>query len=418
MARTLSSALTSVAGLALSAAGALAQGSLSLDAERAYAGELAADAGARTSLLGAAPRAGYDKGFVLADTGGDYKLNIGGYTQFRYVANVRDEPPGDDQEEFTSGFQATRTRLIFSGTVLNPDLSFFIHGGFTRFNGTFGLLDAFAKYDLDDGFSIKWGQYRLPLMREESVADHLQLFAERSVFNSYFSQDRSQGVELAYEGDSWRLMGDFSDGLASLNTDIDSDREADLAWTGRAEWKWDGEWSQFRDFTSWRGSELAGMVGGAIHWQSGGDTTGTFDADVYQYTLDASFEGDGWNAFAAFAGRHVETGDAPSVEDYGLLVQGGYFVSSQTELIARYDILLPDEVGNTPGTEKFQSFSVGANYYLSPDSHAAKFTADLQWYPDSLQGSEMVVNPNTNIGILDDVEGDQIVLRLQFQLVF
>src|SRR5690606_10621472 len=93
-------------------------------------------------------------------------------------------------------------------------------------------------------------------------------------------------------------------------------------------------------------SEYAGMVGGAVHWQDGGETFNTFENEILQYTIDASVEGNGWNLFGTFVGRHVEIDVDPDDidrDDFGFLVQGGVFVTPQTELFARWDSVIPDD---------------------------------------------------------------------------
>lgn len=422
------------AGTALSLGGfnaALAQSSL--DQSRAYQAELMADAQGRTSLLNAAQQSGHDgKGFVLSDATGNYRLKIGGQVQFRYMINVRNEEEGEgadtEDEDFTSGFQTRRTRLEFGGNIINPDFTFYVQSEFNRDGGGAGLLDAWGKYKFENGWALRWGQFKLPLLREELVSSKRQLAADRSVVNFLFTQSRSQGIEASWEGDAFRFFGAFSDGLATLNTDFDSSAEADYALTGRVEWKWAGDWADFDDFTSWQNGDNAGMVGGAVHYQGGGDTGGTSDVDILRYTADVSFEGNGWNAFAAFIGSNSEAGgddegaDTEDTDDFGFLIQGGIFVTSQAELFARYDIAIPDDVdsedfgGDEDEDDNFSTITVGTNYYFSENSHAAKLTADLQWFLDEANANS--IGRQTAVGVLPSDEDSQFAIRLQFQLLF
>jgi hypothetical protein len=391
----------------------------------AHAGDLSAallaDASQRPSLAGSSGHDG--KNFFIADEEGVNRLTIDGYLQARYYANTRDEAPGGD-EDFTGGFQMRRTRIGAAGTVFSKDLSFRILGDFSRSDGVFRLQDAYGDYKLSETLTARWGQFKTQFLHEDNVSDALQLMVDRSAVAAVFGQDRTQGIELMHRTEQFRASGSYNDGMRALNTDFDNGGavpggEADFAFSGKLEWKWAGDWKRFSDFTSFRGSDYAGLLGGAAHYQSGGETGGpTADTELLSYTIDASIEGDGWNAFGAVVGRNIDTAGA-TFDDYGLLAQAGFFVSEQTELFARYDIVMPDE-DRAATADPFSSITLGANYYLSPKSHAAKFSADVVWYPDSQADTGGLVPANTGIGLLADTPGSegQVVFRVQMQIIF
>lgn len=415
MSRTNMIALLAGAAFGLSGAAALAQ-STGLDESRAYQAEMLADAQGRTSLLQGGT-SGYDGQFFMASADGNYRLNVGGQIQFQYVWNNRDDDGADDEEN-TIGFRNRRVRLNFGGNLFNPDFTYYIQGGFSDVGeeGSFALLDAFGKYEFENGWMLRFGQFKLPLMREELVSSKYQLTVDRSIFNSVFGQGRSQGLEIGTETDAFRFAASFSDGLGTANTDFTSGFEADYALTARAEWKFAGQWEQFDDFTSWTNSDYAGMIGGAIHWQDGGETAGTSETEVFQYTIDASVEGNGWNLFGAFAGRHADmdtAGGDDEADVFGFLVQGGIFVAPQTELFARYDIVIPDD--DTDG-DNFSTITAGVNYYFIERSHAAKFTADFSYFIDEQDNA--FVAPNSAAGLLPSDDDGQWAIRLQMQVLF
>ncbi|VAX41688.1 hypothetical protein MNBD_PLANCTO03-2106, partial [hydrothermal vent metagenome] len=180
----------------------------------------------------------------------------------------------------------------------------------------------------------------------------------------------------------------------------------------------------YKDFTSFRGGAAGGMVGGAVHWQTAGNTgnTETFsgtpatETDMLTYTLDVSYEGSGWNLYGAFVGRNTETAGSPDYDDFGALLQGGIFISAQTELFSRWDAVFPDD--SRSSGEDFHTLTFGANHYFFPGSHAAKLTADVQWSLDDQVGSGSVVKVNEGIGLLPTTGDDQISFRLQMQVLF
>jgi hypothetical protein len=381
-----------------------------LDSSRAYQAELLADAASRTSLLADSGGPGYNSGKFSISDGGNNTLNIGGYIQTRYLMNFRDGQPS--HENFTNGFQMRRTRLIFSGTVWDKHLSYLIQPEFSRSTGAFILQDAWAKYTWDNGFYARAGQYKLPLLREELVSDTFLLAVDRSAVNATFTQNRSQGAGVGYAQNDWRVMADISDGLNTLNTDFTDPTEADFAITGRGEWKFAGDdFKRFDDMTSWKGNSYAGMLGAAAHYQTGGNTGFTIDRDVLEATVDCSVEGNGWNAFVEGVWRQTKV-PGTTTNDYGVVVQGGYFITDQIEAFGRYDVIIPDVGSN------FNSFTVGANYYIAPHSHAFKLTGDIVYYADSTTGTPILSGTNTGINLLPETDAGEVAVRLQLQVLF
>jgi hypothetical protein len=387
-----------IAGAALSL-GASAMGQSTLDQSRSYSNELLADSAGRTS--------------ALAQPARTFTVDVHGYLQFRYVWTHLDDDDLDDDSAV--GFQTARTVLSVSGNIINENWGYYVQFGFDRDGGSVNLEDAYGTYKMDNGWNLMWGQFKLPILREELVSDKFQLAADRSATNSVFSQMRSQGVQLGFEGDQVRFMGAFSDGVRTANTDYTSGAEADWALTGRVEFKWAGDWKQARDFTSFQNSDYFGMVGGAVHWQSGGDTVGTFDGDMWMATVDISMEGNGWNVFGAAMYSNVDPDPGSSVKDWGWLVQGGFFVAPQWELFARYDMVIPDD-DRVGSDENFSTITIGANHYVVPESHVAKATIQFIYFLDN--PSESIVGTNTLIPLLGSNEDNQWSILGQFQLVF
>lgn len=366
-----------------------------------------------TPAAAATGGSGYNKNAFTIGDGSANSLSLGGTMQFRYIGNLRDEDSAGSQNDFTQGFQMARTRLRAKGSIWDKNLTYQIQGDFARNSGEFTLLDAFAQYTFENKAWIKWGQYKLPLLREEVVSHMYQLAVNRSTTNAVFTGTRVQGVQVGWEGEDVRITGDLTDGLNTLNTDFTAAAEADLAGTARAEWKFAGDgWAWAKDFTSFRGSPFAGMVGAAIHGQTGGETGFTTDRDLIEATVDVSLEGDGWNAFGALIWRNTDAGGSET-DDFGAVVQGGVFLSDDAELFARWDALFPDDSNG----DDFHTVTGGVNYYVAPQSHAFKLTADVQYLLDN-PADTAIFSANTSLGTLTDTEEGQWVIRLQAQLVF
>jgi len=415
------------------------------DEVRAIVSEMMADAETRSSLLQSGGTAGHDgKGFFLSSGDGLFKLEVGGQIQFRYYLNFRDDGDGDNDgvgnDDFESGFQTRRTKLEFGGHVWDPNLFYRVSGAFDYDGGSFTLEDAFVGYRFDSGWSFRWGQFKLPFMREELVSSKYQLLVDRSSVNEIFNQGRSQGIELAWEGEQFRFAAAFSDGFNSANSDFASGQninnvgyfssgESDYAGTARGEFKFAGNWSQFKDFTSPQGSDFAGMVGLAGHFQGGNNGNfGPPGGDNYNYwslTADVSLEGDGWNLFASFVWSDQDfTNALPDglggfddldASNYGWTVQGGIMIpETDWELFGRFAMTIPDDELFSDDT--YSVVSLGTNYYLH--GQAAKFTAQFDWYIDSLAANALGQPSDTGVGFLGDDDDNEIVLTLQFQLLF
>lgn len=542
--------LVLLAGAALSiGAPALAQNA-NLDKDRAYAAELVNDAGSRASLLqGGGGGAGRDaKGFYITDGTGNNTLYIGGAAQFRYQHNFRDETDGQGQNEdndFTHGFSHRNVRLWWFGSVWSKDLTYMVkanlastrtaNAGFAGFDGdNSGVIgddatdvlpnasnwdntegqdasaafeDVWGNYAWDNGVSVKWGQFKLPIFREESINSEHLLGLDRSNNNDVFNQGYSQGVMITYTSDSFRMNAAFSDGAgyaAAANHEVLADRtpaladeyvvieendsvngtgnstfdagnEADFAVTLRGDVKFAGnDWSRFDDFTSFKNQDFAGYVGAAFHYQDGGATgASTADVEVWHLTLDTQMEGAGWNVFAAFMASNIEMptdtfsdldgnliNDVPNSFDttnYGVVLQGGLFVSDQAELFARWDATFWDDnyvedeftpdldADGTLDDPGFQNeevdnnhfLTIGANYYISPESHAVKFTAQATWAlnaTDTKVGIDANPDANTvtqdpifaanndsafdNNSMLGSIEDGEITLGFQMQVMW
>jgi hypothetical protein len=430
--------LSLLAGAALSVSGATSvMAQQSTDEVKAVVSEMLADAETRSSLLSGGD-AGHDGRFFIAGDG--FRLNIGGLIQFRYMFNIRNGSNlNDPNDDFTHGFYNARTKVDFSGE-LNKDWFFRVRleDDNTTDGSSAGVDYAYAGYKFANGMKCTFGQFKTALLREELVSDAKQLAVERSFVNFVFNQGYSQGVELSNEMEGWRWFLDFSDGMRSANTAWNSEGATSLtpnssflvagqgeyAFTGRAEFMFSGAWKQFEDFTSPKGSDGAAMFGIAGTFQQSTDNNqpNNLEQTVFEYTADLSLKGDSWNLYGAFIGRHMTNrvqGNDADTDDFGIVIQGGYRFTENTELFARWDALMPDSSWAQPGTslESMYNFiTVGVNQYYA--GHAAKATLDVYWCPIATADLVNVTGQDVQAGILGSEDDNEVAIRLQFQVVF
>lgn len=370
---------------------------------RALVDAMLADAESRASLASMAQE-------------GPPPLRVWGFTQFRYTYNRREAVSSPGEQRDTAGFSMNRARLFFDANPFEG-VSARVRTTFSRSTGDAALDQAYATLSLPDSYTLRVGQFSLPLFRDENISAEKQLAVNASVVDDYFNQGNVQGVMLSREWDDVRMWLAFSDGIRSSNNDFDSALKADAALTGRVEWRIAGDsWSRFDDYTSFRGSDLAVMLGGAIHYESGGRDTGTRDdLRLWYGTVDLGVEGSGWNLFGAVVGVLSDDDAGDEFFDAGIIGQGGFFVSERAEVFGRFDMIVsdndrPDRRGD------FRTLTAGANYYFIPGSHALKLTANIAWFLDAQASTLAPVSTNT--GLLASPDDGQWAVQVQAQVIF
>lgn len=365
-----------------------------------------ADADTRSSLLETNLTGGWDGHFFLASSDGNFLLEAGGQLQVRYMHSVRDNSNADDSR---GGFQNRRVKLAFTGHVIDPSLEYKVS---VNVLGTLSLSDGYVKKTLDDGFSLRIGQFKPSFLREELLSSKRMLAVERSVVNdnAVWNQDRSLGVEVAYGDDDVHINlmlheGFNEDRRVALNEDTE------YAIAGRVEFLLAGSFKQFRDAPSWRGETFAAMLGTAFNLEKDehGTTTGP-EEERLAWTADLTLEGDGSNFSVAILAQQSKTSGSPDLRRYGVVVQGGTFITDNFELFSRY------EWGDLdlPGVSELSIITIGFNRYFS--KHTLKWTTDVGFGLDEVDANWV----QSNSGWLADSPGEsgQIVVRSQLQLLF
>jgi hypothetical protein len=385
------------------------------EAIRSVVEEVLADADTRDSLLQSTLTAGYDQGFFLRSEDGAFALRLAGELQFRFMANHQDEAPSGDDDRW--GFETSRTRLQFSGHVVDPRWVYMVKGDFDRDGGGFTLLDAYIGRAFEGGWTFLAGQFRVPMLREFLVVETQQLAVERSLVHQEFTAGRTQGIAADYRGDWLHVTAGFTDGHPATGgfNQPALDRDTEYAFTLRGEALLAGGWDQFADFTSFPGEETAFMLGAATHYQVSEYGTIDDELEVFQWTLDGSAEFGGWNLFGAFVGRHIDA-TGLSLDQFGFVAQGGLFLNDDWELFGRYEWGDDDSDG-----EDLHLVTIGANRYFA--RQGVKWTADVGFGLEevgSTWGDGFLGSGGDPAGWRTDAAGSdgQIVFRTQMQLLF
>lgn len=443
-----------LAGALLSSLSSAALGG-SIDEDRSYAAELRNEA---------YNDADWSPHQVRRDNS---SLRMTALVQSRFMYSDRRSIIGTPSQNLqTIGFSLPRVQLTLDGTIVNSQLTYKLtmdfgdaelgrgRGSNPQVPGGTGspvLLDAYAQYNFEgkrDGYYLKAGQFKHVMHTEEAVEAQYQLAVERSLTNEFFNLGYTQGVALGRVNRDWAWEVSINDGGRYLssreiaNSSITNGNEADFAIAGRLDWKLKGGWEQFVDFTSFQGTQEALKVGAGMFWMLGGDTNPggyvppllvpqLIRAEVFAWTVDAQWEGDGWNLFAAAMGNYIDWQFVGQQElyisNYGFVIQGGMFVMDKSELFARVDALWYDDTLSTGfgvrQAEPSVIYTIGWNYYLIPESHAAKFSVDFGYAPRDTAGlaagfttSETLPDP-TVTGFIGGSNAEY-VFRAQFQFLF
>ena len=396
--------------------------------------DVLADADTRASLLQSGMSAGWDDGFFIGSTDGNFHLKMMGQLQFRYVFNNQEGVSGvdansdgdfDDANDVMPvdstrwGFENTRTKLRFTGHVVDPSWIYMVEANFDRSGtGDLSLEDAYMGKVLgDSGWTFLAGQFKVPMLREELVSSARQQAVERSLVNEEFTAGRTQGICFWYRDDTIDLMLGYTDGhpaTGGFNQPALS-RDTELSLTARGEILVDGTWAQFDDVPSFPEDDFGMLVGGAVHWQDGEYGTPADEIEVLQWTVDASAEFGGANLFTYFVGRHLDSSTLDN-DQYGFVVQGGVFLDEHWELFGRYEWADDDM-----STEELSLVTAGVNRYFS--GHQLKWQTDVGYgfnEVNSTFGAGFLGNGGDIAGWRQDPsnEDGQIVLRTQLQLLF
>lgn len=418
--------------------------------------EVLTDADQRASLLADGGVAGHNgQNFFLASADGTYLMQIGGLVQARYAWNHRGRAPASDQfDDDENGFELARAKLEIGGYIGTPKIYYVVRIGVDREDNEVLGERVILGYQISDDLSIFAGEDKAPFMREELIDPARQLAVDRSLFNEFFTAGYVQGAFLRWEmNESLTFFGSINDGFRSGEADNEFNSShvfapstgvgdipgrgagpvakpffldrTDIAMTARLEWKVMGEWSQAADFSSASNEGQALFLGGAVHYELGETGSSAFNDNFLAWTFDAQYENAGFNLAGAIAGFHTDLQQANQFDFFGAMIQGGFMlIPDKLEPFARFEWIDLDGHHGAGARNDIYIATVGFNYYIR--RHHSKVTVDVMYSPNELPNSAFLGlqdNDGTgqalgSIGLREDADGNQFVLRAQFQLLF
>ncbi len=160
----------------------------------------------------------FGKGIQLAGEDSTFyvKMNVRFQNLMTHSWSLADDSFGSF-ENHQSNFLVRRSRLKFGGWAFSDKIKYKMEFGLSNrdigggaeseFNkGANVILDAYVDWNFYKGFSIRFGQGKLPSNRERVISSSNLQFVDRSRLNSRYNIDRDVGFMLTHKH---KLGGDF-----------------------------------------------------------------------------------------------------------------------------------------------------------------------------------------------------------------
>jgi hypothetical protein len=380
-------------------------------------------------LVGA--NAGWDpnKGFIIRSDDGAFMLHPWAFIQIRNATNyvTRSSPGGGYDTQ--NGFELPRAKFIIDGNVFSTDLTYQFIWSTSDTTGDLGLQDAWGRYHIPDtAFAVEAGQIRDPVDHEQILFATKSLLPDRSIVNNILlnGDDIVKGAEVSYNYDDpaaqWRAEGAFTSGERNFDTTFEGYPTNPATWgaAGRFEWKYEGQWKDYTQFTALGDTEPLLVLGaGADYTEAGAAAAFTHVADV-QYDTPA-----GTSIYAAYLGRYTRDDAGPpttngqftstskgrfNTYDSTFRVMAAQLITERFEPFVRYEYIQFDSRELPIGANAtVHDISLGFNYYLY--GHRAKITAAASYLPTGSPVSSTISD------LLATKSGQEFIVQVQFQLM-
>ena len=360
---------------------------------------------------------GFDRGFVirpLDKAESPFELKINGQSQIRYtdfsrdVTNWTDSAGNDFPVSDVNSFQIPRGRIIYSGILFKPELSYNLNIDYnTVSNRQINFRAFWLAWRFSRAMTVYAGQSKVPGGREWLASFVNTLGADRSMATTFFRPSLSQGIWMTGEpADGLFYHAMISNGFNTLGT-ATNQLNTLMSFSGSIWWEpWGDFGGGYSDF-EWH-AEPAVRVGasatyspeqgpqgspnlpensdlrfsdGTLITETGalapGVTLNKYQIGLTSLDLAYKHRGFGVSGELYLQDLFGLSGDGPlpnsSVFQYGGFVQAGYFVVPQKcEPYARFS-----SVTGPSGTGS--EYAGGLNWFFLPGKQNLRFTLDAAW---------------------------------------
>ncbi len=341
----------------------------------------------------------FGKGLTVISRDSSMYVKFGFRFQTLYVG-VGDRTASTWQENFL----IRRSRLKFDGWVFSPKVVYKLELGLSNRDTRGGrfdesgntaslLLDAVVKWKFSPGWSLWFGQTKLPGNRERVFSSQKLQFVDRSLVNGFFTLDRDIGLQLRHTA---KIGTAVINQAIAVSTGEGRDIIVSNPLNGR-QYTARVEILPFGQFTSkgdYFGSDLArepspklsigvtgdyndnavrsrGNLGGFVT-----DDEGEYIAsDLATLFVDGIFKYRGLSIASEYAYRSSSEKVASFGYGKGITGSAGYLFRNNFEIAGRYTSITP--ISEISGIKEMNEYMIGVSKYIV--GHSLKIQSDFSY---------------------------------------
>ena len=355
-------------------------------------------------------------GFTPADSSFSVKFSTRFQTLYLGVQNL-------DNDTYNDALLVRRARLKFEGFVYNPKVTYKIElgqsnrdtggGNKAQFNNTSNMiLDAVVKYRFSKGWTVWFGQTKLPGNRERVISSQKLQMVDRSLVNARYNLDRDIGIQFHHKGkigngvlkEAFAISMGEGRGIITQNI-------GGYSYTARIEYLPMGEFTNKGDYF---GSDLERepsgklSIGATYDYNDGAGRSrgqlGDFmiDENGVQYTndlqailIDIMYKNNGFSLMSEYATKSAKDQIIVTTSDgslrystgAGFMAMAGYLFRNNLELSGRFTNIESDDLVYS-GVTNENEYTLGLSKYIV--DHALKIQTDLSYSERELRSDRLI----------------------------
>jgi len=128
--------------------------------------------------------------FLMTSADGNSSMRIQFVGQLKVEYENKDNDPDDSRSE-TVYMEARRLRLILSGALGSPELTYRVHLSFAP--KSLEMMDIYLNYMADENLQVRVGQYKIPFTNYRMQSFNRLIFPDWAIVSKYFGCERQMG---------------------------------------------------------------------------------------------------------------------------------------------------------------------------------------------------------------------------------
>lgn len=370
------------------------------------------------------PNAGFDTTqyhpVFIQSSDGQFKLNIGLYTQFRYNSNYRSNLPSvmpDSSKSWTNGYSMARTRIFFEGDLTDK---FYFH---VRMNinaaSNLELFVAYLQWNIKKNMKLRVGKQFMALGREDWMYPENLASMEFSANDFTYAIWSSFGFQFHHQlNNKFRYWASVGNGVYGGRQVYPAPQDSDIMLTARTEFQLVGDnWGIWDDMLGRKGRDFGMLLGvsGAYNHRYDSVSPPSHSRNGYQLNVDYSISGNGFQLFTqgTMTSRYYDNSSLNNTV-YGFFGTFGYWFTKKVFAYARYDLV--DKGDYSFASENYSSPGIGVSLY--PFTWTNRMRVSLEYNHLSAKVNNTIVTPDGSLGLVESEYGGQQSIRFQLQFGF